>query len=82
MWKDLVARCFGDEARAESAFNRARVEQEKIVREQPDYAAGLGILGLIDAALGRKEEAIREGERACELAPLKQDVVDGAELTR
>jgi len=76
----LIARCFGDKARAESAFKRARIEQEKIVREQPDYAASLSVLGLIDAALGRNEEAIREGERACELTPLKQDVVDGAEL--
>jgi TolB-like protein/Tfp pilus assembly protein PilF len=76
----LVARCFGDNARAQSAFVQARTEQEKIVREQPNYAAGVGILGLIDAALGRKDEAIREGERACKLAPLKHDVVDGAEL--
>jgi tetratricopeptide (TPR) repeat protein len=76
----FVARCLGDTASAESAFNRARIEQEKIVRQQPDYAASLGILGLIDAALGHKEEAIREGERACELTPMKQDVVDGAEL--
>ncbi|HLW35834.1 MAG TPA: FlgO family outer membrane protein [Chthoniobacterales bacterium] len=77
----FIARCFGDKARAESAFTRARVEQDKIVRDQPNYAAGIGILGLIDAALGRKQEAIREGERACELAPLDQDAVDGAELT-
>jgi tetratricopeptide (TPR) repeat protein len=76
----LVARCFGDKARAESAFNRARIEQEKIVQQQRDYAAGLGILGLIDAALGRKEEALHEGERACELVPTKKDAVDGAEL--
>ncbi len=76
----LVARCFGDKARAESAFNRARIEQEKIVAQQPDYAGSLSVLGLIDAALGRKDEAIVEGERACQLRPLKQDVVDGAEL--
>lgn len=76
----LVARCFGDNARAQSAFNQARAEQEKIVGEQPNYAAGVSVLGLIDAALGRQEEAIREGERACQLSPLKRDVVDGAEL--
>jgi TolB-like protein/Flp pilus assembly protein TadD len=76
----VVARCFGDNARASSAFNRARLEQEKIVSQQPDYAASLSVLGLIDAALGRKEQAIREGERACQLTPLKHDVVDGAEL--
>jgi TolB-like protein/Tfp pilus assembly protein PilF len=76
----LVARSFEDKARAESAFNQARSEQEKIVRQQPDYAAGIGILGLIDAALGRKEEAIREGVHACQLVPVKKDAVDGAEL--
>jgi len=77
----LVAFCFGDKARAETAFKRARTEQENIVREQPDYAAGLSILGLIDAALGQKDEAIREGARACQLTPVTKDVVDGAELT-
>ncbi len=66
---------------AKSAFTRARVEQKKIARHQPDYAAGLGVLGLIDAALGQKHEAIREGERACELMPMQKDVMDGAELT-
>lgn len=76
----LVARCFEDKTRAESAFNRARAEQEKIVRQQPEYASGLSVLGLIDAGLGRKADAIREGERACQLTPLKKDVVDGAEL--
>jgi TolB-like protein/Tfp pilus assembly protein PilF len=76
----FAARCLGDEATAESAFERAGIEQEKIVKEQPDYAAGLSVLGIIDAALGRKDKAIREGERACQLTPLKNDVVDGAEL--
>jgi tetratricopeptide (TPR) repeat protein len=76
----LVARSFGDIGRAQIALANARREQEKIVHEQPDYAAGLGILGLINAGLGQKEEAIREGERACELLPLGKDAVDGAEL--
>ena len=76
----FVARCLGDEATAASAFERARIEQEKILKEQPDYAAGLSVLGMIDAALGRKDQGIREGERACQLTPLKSDVVDGAEL--
>ena len=45
---------------------------EKIVREQPDYAQALCVLGMIDAALGRKEEAIREGRRASGTAYLLQ----------
>jgi hypothetical protein len=30
------------------------------------------VLGLIDAALGRREEALREGRRAIELLPVKK----------
>jgi TolB-like protein/Tfp pilus assembly protein PilF len=76
----FMARCLGENARAQSAFKRARAEQEKLVKEQPNFASGLSILGIIDAGLGRKDEAIREGERACQLTPLKKDVIDGAEL--
>ncbi len=31
------------------------------------------MLGLIDAGLGRKEEALREGRRAVELLPVEKD---------
>jgi serine/threonine-protein kinase len=76
----LIARSFGDQARAEAAFARARAEQERIVLEQPDYAPALGILGLIDAGLGRKEQAETEGQRACELLPVSKDALEGADL--
>ena len=72
----LAARTFGDEERARIAFTAARAIEEKTVREQPDYAPAWSRLGLIDAGLGRKEEAIREGLRACELLPLSRDSVD------
>ncbi len=35
------------------------------------------MLGLIDAALGRKEEALREGRRAVELLPVEKDAING-----
>ena len=35
---------------------------------------------LIDAGLGRKEEAIREGRRAAELTPVAKDAVNGAHI--
>jgi hypothetical protein len=35
------------------------------------------MLGVINAALGRKEEALREGRRAVELMPLPKDSTDG-----
>jgi hypothetical protein len=37
-------------------------------------------LGLIDAGLGRKEEALREGRRALELTPVAKNAVDGPEV--
>jgi serine/threonine-protein kinase len=74
----LVARAIGDDTSARAAFGRARAEAEQIVREQPDYAHELCILGMIDAALGRKADAISEGRHAAELLPLNKDAVDGA----
>jgi TolB-like protein/DNA-binding winged helix-turn-helix (wHTH) protein/Tfp pilus assembly protein PilF len=73
----LNARMVKDDSRARSDFTAARVEQEKIVERQPDYGPALSVLGLIDAALGRKEEALREGRRAVELLPVEKDAVNG-----
>src|SRR4030095_16064179 len=38
--------------------------------------------GMIDAVLGNKEEAIREGRRAVELLPVTKDSIDGAQLVQ
>jgi TolB-like protein/Tfp pilus assembly protein PilF len=73
----LIARMKNDSVRARAAFMSARAEQEKVVRAQPDYSPPLCVLGLIDAALGNKEEALREGARAMELLPVEKDSVDG-----
>ena len=56
------------------AFTDARLEQEKLVQAQPNYGPPLVVLGLIDAALGRKEEALREGRRAVELLPDRKEM--------
>jgi hypothetical protein len=40
------------------------------------------VLGLIDAGLGRKEDALREGRRAVELLPVARDASDSAELVK
>src|SRR5438093_3374380 len=67
----VIARMTEDDEKARSAFTAARVEQEKIVQAQPNYGPALSVLGLIDAGLGRKEEALREGRRAVELLPVE-----------
>ena len=76
----FVARVQGDSAKAKAPFTVARSEVEKTVEKQPDFPAALSLLGMIDAGLGRKEEAIREGRRACELLPISKDAVDGPVL--
>ncbi len=73
----LIARMTKDEGKAQLAFAAARAEQEKIVQAEPDYGPPLCVLGLIDAALGRKEEALREGRRAVELLPVEKDSGNG-----
>jgi serine/threonine protein kinase/tetratricopeptide (TPR) repeat protein len=40
----------------------------------------LSVLGLIDAYLGRKQEALREGKRAVEMLPVSKDAVDAPAL--
>ncbi len=76
-WEGVVARWQGDATKARAAFTAARDEVAKAVEQQPDFAAALSLLGMIDAGLGRKEDALREGRRACELLPIWKDAVDG-----
>jgi serine/threonine-protein kinase len=76
----LVARMKGDAAGAYAAFSAARAQQEEAVRAAPDDASKLCFLGLIDASLGRKEEALREGRRAVELLPSTEDALNGTEV--
>ena len=73
----VIARMTKDDDKAQSAFTAARAEQEKIVQAQPNYGPPLVVLGLIDAALGRKEEALREGRRAIQLLPVEKDSING-----
>jgi serine/threonine-protein kinase len=73
----VIARMTNDEYKAQLAFTAARAEQEKAIQAQPDYGPAWCVLGVIDAALGRKEEALREGRRAVELLPVEKDPVNG-----
>src|SRR5881394_2632607 len=76
----LLARMTKDEARARTAFEAARAQQEKVIQAQPDYGPALCVLGLIDAALGRKDLALEEGRRAIALTPVEKDVNNGSRV--
>src|SRR5947207_515883 len=71
----------GDEAKARTALEHARVVSEQLLREAPEDAARHGQHGLILAALGQKQEAIAEGKRAVELLPESEDAFDGPQVT-
>src|SRR6266699_26714 len=73
----VVARLKGDVAAAQAAFMRARAQLEEELQIHPDDMHLVSDLGLIDAALGRKEEALNEGRRAIELAPNAQEAMRG-----
>jgi serine/threonine-protein kinase len=76
----VVAQMIKDDAKARAAFTAVRAEQEKLVGTRPDDAGAVSVLGLIDAALGRKEEALKEGRRAVELLPVEKDAISGTRM--
>jgi len=78
----VIGRMTKDDDKARSAFTVARAEQEKLVQTQPNFGPAWCVLGLIDAALGHKEEALREGRRAIELMPVEKDAVRGPALIK
>jgi len=67
-----------DRAKAERLFRAVRPEQEKLAADANSPSA-LSRLGFIDAVLGNKEEAIRQGLRAVELCPVTRDQVENGD---
>src|ERR1700736_949681 len=78
----VVAQMKGDKAAAHAAFTTARNEAAKLIADQPEYAEALCVLGMADAALGNKEDAIREGRRAAEIVPVSKNAIEGALFIR
>jgi len=76
----LVAQMKGDQAGANAAYSEARVQQALLVRTNPPDGSALCFLGLINAALGRKKEALEQARRAIELLPVTKDALNGAEV--
>ena len=61
-------------------FTRLPSQLERAVEEQPESPSGHSNLGWAYAALGRKEEAIREGKTGRGAPPDCQGRLDGAVL--
>src|SRR5205814_2386414 len=79
-YEGALAKLRHDAPAAHAAFVAARAETEKIVLAQPGNDDALSMLALIDAELGEKEKAIKEGRAACDLLPVAKDAVRGVGL--
>jgi tetratricopeptide (TPR) repeat protein len=66
-YEGLAARIRGDKEGAQAAFAAARLEVEKVVLADASDGRALSLLAMIDAGLGRQEQAVQEAEHACEL---------------
>jgi TolB-like protein/class 3 adenylate cyclase/Tfp pilus assembly protein PilF len=78
----VVARMNGDKAAARAAFTATRNEATKLIADQSDYPEALCVLGMADAGLGNKDDAIREGRRAIELMPVSKNAIEGPMLIK
>src|SRR5204863_9368549 len=66
-YEGLAARMRGDQKGAQAAFAAARLEVEKAVSADASDGRSLSLLAMIDAGLGRQEQAVQEAEHACAL---------------
>src|SRR5438046_2096046 len=73
----LVQRLAGDTAGAKTNAEQARNTLEPLCKNQPDNYMFAGMLSLANAALGDKDSALKEAERAITLSPSAKDRVYG-----
>ena len=66
-----------DRPNANITFESVRPAFEAALKEAPASAERHAILGWLYAFMGRKDDAIREGQRAVELKPESKDALDG-----
>jgi tetratricopeptide (TPR) repeat protein len=78
----IAARARADACAAEAASASARAEMAKLVDEQPEYAHALSVLGMSEAGLGNRHDALTHGRRAVELFPITKDAMAGAKILR
>jgi TolB-like protein/Flp pilus assembly protein TadD len=73
----LLARLQGEQPSNKPSFAQTREKLNQKVQGSPGNAKLLSNLAVVDALLGRKEDAIAEAERAVEALPVSKDAVDG-----
>jgi serine/threonine protein kinase/tetratricopeptide (TPR) repeat protein len=82
-WADgQIARARGDHQKALAAFAAARGKVDATWSDKPKNVDYFTQVSILDAGLGRKEEAIREAQRAVELVPIAKDAVNGPDFIK
>jgi TolB-like protein/Tfp pilus assembly protein PilF len=76
----IVQRLAGDTAGAKTNAEQARSALEPLCKNQPDNYVFAGMLSLANAALGEKDSAFKEAERAITLLPRAKDRMYGPSL--
>ena len=72
-WKAQLHNTLGEQAIARAHYDSAHVVLLASVRTSPNPVSTHGTLAIVEAALGRRDEALRAARRAVELAPLDND---------
>jgi serine/threonine-protein kinase len=75
-YEGLAARMRGDNKGAQAAFAEARLEVEKAVLADASDGRALSLLAMIDAGLGRREQAVQEAERTCDLETFESSAMN------
>ena len=75
-YEGLAARLRGDGVAAKTAFAAARINVERTTLADAADAKMLSLLAVVDAGLGRKEDAVREGQRAYAMMPVDKFASD------
>jgi len=70
----------GDTARATAIYEEVAATARTALTERPDDADLYLTLAYADAGLGKKAEAIAEGQRAVALMPVTKDALTGADM--
>ena len=81
VWADVMMQTYwlrGDKTRAKAYADTALAELSEQLKKVPNDPQRHLFSGLALAYLGRKDDAIREGTRGAELAPLSRDQTNGA----
>jgi TolB-like protein len=76
----MIARVAGQPDKARAALLAAQQHFIALLRERKDQPNVVSQLAVVDAALGRKEEAVQEARRAVELLPISRDALTGPEM--